>query len=107
MDEIQQADAAKADADKVWPRVVEGIVAAEALKPEAVLKELALTMAKNADLIATASQLKDSFSGFDATTLAKLGAAKNVIEQAGETAECLGFLTEQFRRVLVAKNYAK
>ena len=105
--EILKEDATRADADKVWPRIVEGIVAVEALKPEAMLKELAVATLKNADLIATASRLKDSFKGFDATTLAKAAAVANISKQTGETAECLALLTEQYRRVLVAKNYAK
>ena len=106
-DEILKEDAARADAEKVWPRVVEGYVAVQALKPEALLTEIAAMTLKNADLIVSAAKLKDSFSGFDATTLAKTQAAANISKQAGETAECLAFLTEQYRRVLVAKNYAK
>ena len=105
--EILKEDATRADADKVWPRVVEGIVAVEALKPEVMLKELAVATLKNSDLIVTASRLKDSFKGFDSTTLAKASAAANISKQAGETAECLAFLTEQFRKVQVAKLYMK
>ena len=105
--EILAADATRAEADKVWPRIVEGIVAVEALKPESMLKELAVATLKNADLIVTASKLQSSFSGFDATTLTKAQAAVSIAEQAAETAECLTLLTEQFRKVQVAKLYMK
>ena len=106
-DEILKEDAARADADKVWPRVAEGYVAVQALKPEAMLKELAVATLKNADLIATASRLQKSFSGFDATTLRKATAVANIAKQAAETTECLALLTEQFRKVQVAKLYMK
>lgn len=105
--EILKEDATRADADKVWPRIVEGIIAVEALKPETMLKELAVATLKNADLIATASRLQNSFSGFDATTLRKASAAANIAKQVSETAECLALLTEQFRKVQVAKLYMK
>ena len=105
--EILKEDASRAEADKVWPRIVEGIVAVEALKPEAMLKELAVATLRNADLIVTASRLKDSFKGFDATTIRKVSAVANIAKQAGETAECLALLTEQFRKVQVAKLYMK
>ena len=105
--EILKEDAMRADADKVWPRIVEGIVAVEALKPEGMLKELAEATLKNADLIVTASGLKDSFSGFDDTTLTKACAVTGIAKQAGEAAESLALLTEQFRKVQVAKLYMK
>ena len=105
--EILAADATRAEPDKVWPRIVEGIVAVEALKPEAMLKELAVATLKNADLIATASRLQNSIKGFDATTMRKVSAVANIADQAGETAECLALLTEQFRKVQVAKLYMK
>lgn len=106
--EILAADATRADADKVWPRIVEGIIAVEALKPEAMLAELAVATLKNADLIVSASGLQASlFSGFDATTLRKESAVANIAKQAAETAECLALLTEQFRKVQVAKLYMK
>ena len=105
--EILAADATRADADKVWPRIVEGIIAVEALKPEAMLAELAVATLKNADLTVSASGLQASFSGFDATTLRKESAVANIAKQAAETAECLALLTEQFRKVQVAKLYMK
>lgn len=105
--EILKEDAARAEADKVWPRIVEGIVAVEALKPEAMLTELAVATLKNADLIVTASRLQSSFSGFDATTLNKVQAAAAIAKQATETTECLALLTEQFRKAQVAKLYMK
>ena len=107
MSEIQSADTNLGAEEKVWPRVAEGIVAVQALKPEVLLKEFAIATLRNADLIASASKLSGSFSGFDATTIAKARAAASVAEQAAETAECLAFLTEQYRRVLVAANYNK
>lgn len=105
--DILKEDAARPEAEKVWPRVVEGVVAMEALKPEMVLKEIAVMVAKNANLIASASNLSNSFKGFDATTLTKLRAVKDISAQATEAAECLAFLTEQFRKVQVAKLYTK
>ena len=105
--EILKEDATRAEADKVWPRIVEGIVAVEALNPENMLKELAVATLKNADLIVTATRLQKSFSGFDATTLTKAQAAVAIAEQAAETAECLTLLTEQFRKVQIAKLYMK
>lgn len=104
---IQQEDANRAEADKVWPRIAEGVAAVDALKPENKLKEIAAATLKNADLMKTASDLQGSFKGFDQTTLTKVGAVKNITAQGAETAECLAFLTEQYRKALVAKFYSK
>lgn len=106
-DEILKEDATRADEEKVWPRVTAGIESVESLKPEVVLTEIAAATVKNIDFIQTANGLRDSFNGFDETTLEKLMAVKDITLQATETSECLGFLTEQYRKVLVAKLYKK
>lgn len=102
----QDAKAASPE-EKVWPRVVAGMKAVDALSPENKLKELAPVVIATAKCISTAKELKNSFKGFDATTVEKGIACVKILEQGVYTTECLAFLTEQFKRVLVAKYYAK
>ena len=102
----QDAKAASPE-EKVWPRVVAGIKAVDALSPENKLKELAPVVIATVKCISTAKELKNSFKGFDATTVEKGIACVKILEQGVYTTECLAFLTEQFKRVLVAKHYAK
>ena len=92
---------------KVWPRVVAGIKAANGLKLEQKLKEIAVVVAANAKNLKTVGELKNSFKGFDAATVGKALLCVEIASQAVFTAECLGFLTEQFRRTINAKIYEK
>lgn len=106
--EIQEADAKIEDPkEKVWPRVVEGINATNALNPEQKLVEIAPVAAATLKAIADCQKLKDSFNGFDATTIEKGVCAGKIIVQAKEASECLGFLTVQLQRTIKAKTYAK
>lgn len=105
---IMEQDAKITDPEaKVWPRVVKGIYAVDALKPEKKIKELGVVLLANAQALSTITELRNSFTGFDAPTLLKIAACVEIGIQVTFTAECLMFLTEQYRRTLVAKYYAK
>ena len=93
--------------DKVWPRVVAGIKATDALKLESKLQEIIPVIAANLKMVESISKLSKSFKGFDATTIEKGLACTAIAKQAAWTAECLVFLEEHFRRTLLAKTYAK
>ena len=106
--EIQAADEKIADPkEKVWPRVVEGINATNALNPVQKLQELAPVAAATLRAIAECEQLKNSFNGFDATTIEKGICAGKIIVQGKEASECIAFLTIQLQRTIKAKYYAK
>lgn len=106
--EIQENDAKIKDPkEKVWPRVVEGIVATNALAPEKKLAEAAPVAAATTRAIADCRKLKDSFRGLDATTAAKAVCAAKIIKQGTDASECLAFLTIQFQRTIKAKYYVK
>lgn len=105
---IQAEDAKVTDPkEKVWPRIVAAIKASESLKIENKLGEIAVVVAANVKNAKTVADLKNSFKGFDAPTIAKGIACVEIAGQALFTSECLGFIAEQYRRTLKAKYYAK
>jgi len=104
---VMAEDANRPADQKVWPRIVEGINAANALDPAKMLKDLVVLTARNAQFIKSAAELKNSFKGFDAATIKKASAVGKISEQLATTGECLVFLTEKFRQVQVLKYYQK
>ena len=98
---------AEKEEDKVWPRVVAGIKAVDALGPENKIKEIIPVAAANLKLAKSASGLKKTFTSLDAAVIQKAVCCGNILKQTTYTGECLVFLEEQFRRVLVAKYYSK
>ncbi len=106
--DIQDADKQIADPkEKVWPKVVEGIKATNALQPEKKLLEMAPVAAATLKAVNDCKKLKDSFKGFDPATLEKGVCAAKIIKQGVDTSECLAFLTIQLQRTIKAKYYAK
>ena len=93
--------------DKVWPRVVTGINAANALDPAKKLKELLPVAAANLKMAQSCTGLKKTFTSLDPAVVQKALCCARILEQTTYTSESLVFLEEQFRRVLVAKYYAK
>ena len=106
-DAVIAEDANRPADEKVWPKVVEGINAVNALDPAKKLEELGVLTIRNAGFIKTAAELRNSFNGFDAATLQKVEAVGKIGVQLKDTSECLAFLVEQFRRVQVLKYYKK
>ena len=108
MKEIQESDVQVANPEeKMWPQVVIGIQATNALKPAQKLQEIAPVALAVAQAIKDCNKLKDSFKGFDQATVAKGICAGKIIKQATDTAECLAFLSIQFKRAIQAQTYAK
>jgi len=106
--EIQENDAKIKDPkEKVWPRVVEGINATNALDPVKKLRELAPVAAATLKAVADCQELANSFKGFDPSTIEKGLCAAKIIKQGVDASECLAFLTIQFQRTIKAKYYAK
>ena len=106
--EILEADKKIADPEqKLWPKVVEGINSTNALRPEKKLVEIAPVAAATLRAINDCKKLKDSFNGFDQTTIEKGICAAKIIKQGVDTSECLTFLTIQLQRTIKAKYYTK
>lgn len=63
-----------------------------ALDPARKLAEITPLLASAGEVLKNASDLKNSFSGFDATTMKKVAAVKKIQEQAEHSREALNFL---------------
>lgn len=105
---VQEEDKARPDAEKVWPRILEGWAAANALDPAKQLAEVATLVIRNQEIVNSANDLPNSFANEDFMSKAQRGAeAAKIGEQAAQTTEMLVFLGEQFRRVQMLKTYQK
>lgn len=105
---VQEEDKARPDAEKVWPRIMQGWAAADALEPAKQLTEIASLVVRNQKIVDSANDLPKSFANEDYMSKAQRGAeAAKIGSQATQTTEMLLFLGEQFRRVQMLKNYRK
>lgn len=105
---ILEEDKARAEADKVWPKVMIGWQAADALDPVKKLAEIARLALRNQEIVKSAKALPKAFDNEDLMSKAQRGAeCYKILGQLAESAECLGFLGEQYRRVQLLKNYRK
>jgi hypothetical protein len=105
---VQEEDKARPDAEKVWPRIMQGWAAANALDPAKQLTEVANLVVRNQEIVNSANDLPKSFENEDYMSKAKRSAeAAKIGEQAADTTEMLLFLGEQFRRVQKLKTYKK
>lgn len=105
---IQEEDMTRPEEEKVWPRVLEGWAAAEALEPEKKLAQIAVLAVRNLEIVDSANNLSASIANEDYMSQIQRGAEVGMITaQTAQTAEMLAFLGEQYRRVLNAKYYRK
>ena len=103
---VQEEDKTRSDAEKVWPRIMQGWAAANALEPAKQLTEIASLVVRNQEIVNSANDLPKSFEKEDYMSKAKRGAeAAKIGSQAAQTTEMLLFLGEQFRRVQKLKTY--
>ena len=93
--------------EQVWPKIEKGIAAANELDPKKQLAQLALLTARNLKVVENVQNLKDSFQGDFVTIAQRSRESAAILVQTKDSAECLVFLGDQFRRVLVLKNYAR
>jgi len=106
--EIQANDLTIEDPEKkVWPRVVDGINAANAMNPQLKLRELAPVAVAVTRAVEDCQRLQHSFRQVDATMIEKGICAAIIIKQGYDTIRCLSFITTQLRRTMLAKFYAK
>ena len=105
---VQEEDKARPDAEKVWPKIMTGWAAANALGPEQQLTEIGRLTIRNKDIVASASKLPSAITKGDYVSRAQRGVEiAKITEQAAQTTEMLLFLGEQFRRIQMLKNYQK
>ena len=105
---VQEEDKARPDAEKVWPRIVKGWAAANALDPAKQLAEIARLVIRNQEIVKSAKELPNSFKNEDFMGKAKRASEVSLITaQLAQTAEMLAFLGEQYRRVQKLKTYQK
>ena len=105
---VQEEDKARPDAEKVWPRIEAGWVAANALDPAKKLAEIARLVLRNHEIVVSAKNLPYSFRNEDNMGKILRGVECAAISaQLAQTAEILAFLGEQYRRVQKLKTYRK
>lgn len=105
---VQEEDKARPDAEKVWPRIQEGWVAANALDPKKKLVEIARLVVRNQEISESTKKLPDSFKDGDFQTKFQRGVEVDKISgQLKESAEMLTFLGDQYRKVQIDKFYQK
>ena len=91
----------------MWKQVEAGIAATNALGPVELLKKIAPVAVTAAKTSQSATQLKNSFKGFDQATMLKAKTCADIINETAITTECLAFLTLQFQRVVTMMTYKK
>lgn len=105
---VQEEDKARPDAEKVWPKIMTGWAAANALGPEQQLSEIGRLVIRNKDIVVSATKLPNAITQGDYVSKAQRGIEiAKITEQAAQTTEMLVFLGEQFRRVQMLKTYQK
>ena len=105
---VQEEDKARPDAEKVWPKIMTGWAAANALGPEQQLAEIGRLVIRNKDIVVSATKLPNAITQGDYVSRAQRGIEiAKITEQAAQTTEMLVFLGEQFRRVQMLKTYQK
>jgi|GEM_PF-1508025 len=114
--EYQENDAKAKPEDKVYPRVIEGYTAVEALKPENKLRELAPIAIQAAKVALQAKRLSDvitkTYSSIDFRDVEGMrrkavvtAALAKVTEQAVFNTIALDFLQDQYKRNQEMKSY--
>ncbi len=107
-DDIVAADANRPDDQKVWPKVKRGIAAANELEPKKQLAQIAVLVARQADIQKKVSDLPKSYSNEDFAGKIKRGEECSAIsKQLAESVECLAYLGDQYSRVVELENYAR
>lgn len=105
---IQEEDKARPEGEKLWPSIEEGWAAANALDPKKKLAEIARLAVRNQEISESAKKLPDSYKDEDFKSKLERGAESgNISKQLAQTAEMLGFLGDQYRRVQKLKSYQK
>ena len=115
--EYREADAkVEKDEEKVYPRVIEGFRAIEALKPANKLRELAPIAAQAAEVALNATKVADivakTYSSIDfkdvdgmAKKVAVTAALAKVTEQSLFDVRALDFLQDQYKRNIEMEQY--
>lgn len=107
-DDVKVADMARADGDKLWPKICQGIAAARELDPKKQLIQIANLTVRNKNIVERVKKLPDSFK--DESFQAKLQRSKEcsaISEQLADVGECLLFLGDQYSRVVELEGFAK
>jgi len=107
-DDVIAADAKRPADQKLWPKIAKGIAAANELDPKVQLTKIAALTARNLEIRDSVKNLPTSFQSEDF-----MGKAQRVKEcsaisaQVMDSAECLVFLGEQYRRVIELETYVR
>lgn len=107
-DDVKAADAARADGEKIWPKICQGISAAHELDPKKQLVQIADLTVRNKNIAERMKKLPDSYK--DEPFQSKLQRTKEcsaISKQSADVGECLLFLGDQYSRVLELESISK
>ena len=104
-DAVIAADAKLPADQKVWPKIQKGIVAANQLDPKKQLANIALLVARNAEIVKSAKKLSSALQ--DKDFMGRYAECTAISKQLAQALECLVFLGDQYSRVVELENYAR
>jgi len=96
--EAKKNDEGKSPDQQEYPRIIAGMKASKALKPQNKITELCQLTKEVDELIDNTNGLSQSFKGFDLETVKKINSAKNILKQAKFSGEALDFLQYRYQQ---------
>ena len=108
-DAVIADDAKRPDGEKLWPKIHNGIVAANELDPKKQLAQIAVLIARNSNITKSAQELPKAFSKEKDFRVKAQRASEcaAVLKQAMDCLVCLNYLSDQYSRVVELDNYAR
>ena len=108
-DAVIAADANRPDGEKLWPKIHQGIVAANELDPKKQLAQIAVLVARNSNITKSAKDLPKAFSKEKDFRVKAQRASEcaAITKQLVDVLRCLNYLGDQYSRVMEIENYSK
>ncbi len=108
-DAVIAADANRPDGEKLWPKIHQGIIAANELDPKKQTAQILVLIARNKDVVKSAQELPKKFSKEKDFRIKAQRASEcaAVLKQAMDCLVCLNYLSDQYSRVVELENYAR
>ena len=107
-DAVVAADANRPDSEKLWPKIQQGVAAANELDPRRQLAQIAVLVASNRKIDKSMRALPKAFKKGD--FMAKVQRASEcaaITKQLTDSLRCLAYLEDQYSRVVEIENYAR
>lgn len=107
-DAVIAADANRPDGEKIWPKIHQGIVAANELDPKKQLAQIAVLVARNLEIDKSVKELPKAFKEKDFMAKAQRASeCAAITKQLADVLRCLNYLRDQYSRVVEIENYSR